>query len=292
MIRSMTGYGRGEFSSPECKVTAELKSVNHRYLDLGLKLPKKLYIFEASIRGLLKNYMQRGKVDLFVTFEDFRENQTVLRYNGALAGEYVHYISQMAEAFGLPDDLTAVKLAQMPEVLTMEQAAEDEGETWKELSAALTQAAESFVASREAEGERLRSDLMQKLENLAGMVSDIEGRYPQALAAYRARLKERLDEVMTNTSIEEQVVAAEMVIYADKTCTDEETVRLKSHIEAMRGALLEGENVGRRLDFIAQEMNREANTIGSKAGDLGITQIVVDIKADIEKIREQIQNIE
>lgn len=292
MMKSMTGFGRCELAEGNHKVTVEIKSVNHRYLDLTVKMPKKLNFFENNIRNLLKNYIQRGKVDVYVTYENCSENQIILKYNQGLAAEYVRYIRQMAEEFSLPCGLSAKGLAEYPEVLTMEAQAEDEEELWKLLEQAVAGAAEKFVEARAREGEQLRQDLLGKLEMMAGYVEQIEKRSPEIWEEYRQKLTDKVKELLADAQIDDSRIAMETTVFADRICTDEETVRLKSHISSTRETILEGGSVGRKLDFIAQEMNREANTILSKANDLTISDKAIALKTEIEKIREQIQNIE
>ncbi len=292
MIKSMTGFGRCERVTEEYKISVEMKAVNHRYLDLSIKMPKKFNYFEAAIRKLLKNYTQRGKVDIFINYEDYTDTKLCLKYNEALASEYMNYFKRMEEAFGISNDVTVSALARMPEVLVMEEAPEDEESVWKLLSGAIEEAAEKFVESRLREGENLREDLLGKLDYMQEQVALIEKRAPQIIAEYRGRLKEKVKELLADASIEEGRIAAEVTLFADKVCVDEELVRLKSHIAHTRAELEAGGSVGRKLDFIAQEMNREANTILSKANDLEVSGCAITLKTEIEKVREQIQNIE
>ena len=292
MLKSMTGFGRCEQVTDQYKISVEMKAVNHRYLDLGIRMPKKFGRFENAVRSLLKEYVKRGKVDLFVSFEDYTDGEMCVRYNQKLAAEYVDCFQKMAEAFGLANNMTVSDLARLPEVLTMEQAPEDEEKLWEILSGALSEAAESLVSSRETEGEHLRQDLLEKLSYMEELVAFIEERSPAILKEYRARLEDKVKELLEGSAVDENRITAEVVIYADKICVDEETVRLRSHIEATKKELLYGESVGRKLDFIAQEMNREANTILSKSSDPAISDQAIALKTEIEKIREQIQNIE
>lgn len=292
MLKSMTGFGRCERITSEYKISVEIKAVNHRYLDLGLKMPKKFNYFEAAIRTLLKSYIQRGKVDLFINYEDYTQGNLCLKYNPSLAAEYMDYFKRMEEAFGIPNDITVSRLAQFPEVLTMEQVPDDEEHLWEILSEALKEAAEQFVKSRELEGEHLREDLLGKLDHMTVLVDQVEERFPQILKEYQGRLEDKVKELLAAAAIDENRIAAEVIVYADKICVDEEMVRLRSHIEATRAELLAGGSVGRKLDFIAQEMNREANTILSKSTDVTIADTAIALKTEIEKIREQIQNIE
>lgn len=292
MIKSMTGFGRAELQDEVRRFTVEIKSVNHRYLDFNMKMPKKLSVFEAAIRGVLKEYMQRGKVDVFISCEDFSSGRMQLHYNSELAGRYLEYFRQMEKEFALENDIKASHLSRCPEVLTMEEQEIDVEELWSELEKALRAAGEQFAASRQVEGENLKRDLTAKLDSLQANVRRIEERAPEILSEYRNRLETKMKELLEDTQMEDSRIAAEVVIFADKICTDEETVRLNSHIENMKAALNDGEGIGRKLDFIAQEMNREANTILSKANDLETTNIAIELKTEIEKIREQIQNIE
>lgn len=292
MLRSMTGFGRCEITTEEYRISVEMKAVNHRYLDLGIKMPKKFNYFEASIRSLLKQYIQRGKVDLFITYEDYTEEKMALKYNRSLASEYMEYFAKMAEQFHIENDITVSDLARYPDVLVMEQVPEDEEHMWAILKGAVEEAASRFVETRVTEGENLKADLLGKLDYMDRLVAEIEERSPKIVAEYRAKLEDKVKELLQGSAIDEARIATEVTIFADKICTDEETVRLKSHIEATRAGLLSGGSVGRKLDFIAQEMNREANTILSKANDLEVSDRAIALKTEIEKVREQIQNIE
>lgn len=292
MIKSMTGFGRCEISEGPRKFTVELKGVNHRYLDVNIRMPKKLNFFDASIRSLLKQYAQRGKVDIFITYEDTSENQVSLKYNEALAKEYLTYFKQMEETFLLENDIRVSTLSRYPEVFTMEEQVVDEEELWNGLKKALEGAFSQFSETRAVEGENLKKDIILKLDEMLERVAYIEERSPEIVAEYRAKLEAKLKELLEDAQIDESRIASEVIIFADKVCTDEETVRLRSHIEHMRDTLQSEEGIGRKLDFIAQEMNREANTILSKANDLEVSNCAIDLKTSIEKVREQIQNIE
>ena len=264
MIKSMTGFGRSEVLRDSRKFTVELKSVNHRYLDVNIRMPKKLNFFETAIRTLLKSYANRGKVDIFITYEDSSQAQVSVKYNPVVAGEYLRYLRQMAEEFHLEDDIKVSSLSRYPEVFTMEEQTEDEEELWNGLKEALEKAFGQFVETRTAEGENLKKDILSKLDVLEEQVAFIEERSPQIVEEYRKKLEEKVRELLADTQIEENRIAAEVILFADKICTDEEVVRLKSHISHMRNTLEEDEGIGRKLDFIAQEMNREANTILSR----------------------------
>lgn len=292
MIKSMTGFGRCEVQKDSRKFTVEMKSVNHRYLDVNIRMPKKLNFFETAIRNLLKSYANRGKVDIFITYEDLSQAQVAVKYNAALAGEYLKYLKQMEEEFGLENDIRVSTLSRYPEVFTMEEQSEDEEELWNGLKEALEGAFTQFVQTRQTEGENLKRDILAKLDRLNELTAHIEERSPQIVSEYRAKLEEKMKELLADTQIEESRIAAEVILFADKICTDEEVVRLKSHISHMRNTLDEKDEIGRKLDFIAQEMNREANTILSKANDIEVSDYAISLKTEIEKIREQIQNIE
>lgn len=293
MIKSMTGFGRCEVADGDRKFTVEMKGVNHRYLDANIRMPKKLNFFESAIRNLLKQSVHRGKVDIFINYEDTSESQVSLKYNEALAGEYLFYLKKMEEKFSLENDIRVSTLSRYPEVLTMEEQPVDEEELWNGLKKALDGAIRQFVETRTMEGENLKNDLVGKLDGMLDLVGYIEERSPQIVAEYRAKLEDKVRELLEDTQMDDSRIAAEVVIFADKICTDEEVVRLKSHIVHMKETLLSDENgIGRKLDFIAQEMNREANTILSKANDLEVSNVGIELKTEIEKVREQIQNIE
>lgn len=292
MLKSMTGFGRHEMESRERKITVELKSVNHRYCEISMRMPKKLNFFEASIRSLLKQYVSRGKLDVYIAYEDFTEGKSCVKYNEEIASEYYELLKKIGSQFSLENDIRVSQLARFPEVFTLEEQTVDEGELWSTLEECVRSAAEKFVETRLAEGEQLYHDLIEKLDGLLQMVDFVEERSPQIVGEYRERLTAKVSELLGDTKLDEGVLATEITIFADKICVDEETVRLRAHIESMKRTLAEGENVGRKLDFIAQEMNREANTILSKSNNLDISNTSINLKTEIEKIREQIQNIE
>ena len=292
MLKSMTGFGRSEIANEREKITVEMKAVNHRYCDINIKMPKKLSIFEAGIRNLLKKYIQRGKVDVFITYEDYTENNMVLKYNEELAAEYVGVLQRMSEQFGIENDVRVSSLSRYPDVLTLEEQTVDTDELWGVLEEALHKASEQFVETRLVEGENLKNDLISKLDGMLEAVDFIEKRSPEILVEHRQRLEAKVKELLGDSTIDESRIITETTIFADKICVDEEIVRLRSHITSTRKALLEGGSIGRKLDFIAQEMNREANTILSKANDLEVANRAIDLKTEIEKVREQIQNIE
>ena len=292
MIKSMTGFGRGEYSSETLKFTVEMKSVNHRYLDSNVRIPKEYAFLDTSVRSELKKYLGRGKIDVFVTYEVIGEAEYDLQFNEHLAQEYVDAYARMAERFHLTNDLTAARLGAQPEIFRLRQDSMDEDEVWNVLKQAVDQALEMLLEARTREGENLKSDLVEKLSQMNTLVDAIADRYPEIISAYELRLKEKIATLLEDNQIDESRLAAEVVLFADKLATDEETVRLRSHIDTMKKELEKGNDIGRKLDFIAQEMNREANTILSKANDLDTSNFAIDLKTLIEKIREQVQNIE
>lgn len=292
MIRSMTGFGRCEAISDERKIIVEMKAVNHRYCDINIKMPKKLSFFESAIRNLMKKYIQRGKVDVFITYEDYTEHNLCLKYNKELAGEYLENLRLMAEQFGIENDIKVSSLSRYPDVFTLEEQSINEDELWKMLEGVLDTACQRFVETRIAEGEALKEDLIAKLDGMLELVAFIESRSPQIVEEYQAKLKAKVEELLGNNTLDESRILTEVTIFADKICVDEEMVRLKSHVETMKATLEEGGGIGRKLDFIAQEMNREANTTLSKSNDLTLSNCAIDLKTEIEKVREQVQNIE
>lgn len=288
----MTGFGRCETQEGERRITVEIKAVNHRYLDIGIKMPKKLGFFEAAIRSELKSYLQRGKVDIFINYDDYTETNLCVKYNKELAAEYMQYLKKMAADFSLDEDIRVSMLSRYPEVLTMEEQTVNEEELWQLLQKALVGAAQNFMTSRIKEGENLRDDLLQKLAGMMTNVEFITARSPRIIAEYQQKLTEKVAALLGDAKVDENRLLTEVTLFADRTCLDEELIRLRSHIEATSATLREGGGIGRKLDFIAQEMNREANTILSKANDLEVTNAAINLKTEIEKVREQIQNIE
>jgi uncharacterized protein (TIGR00255 family) len=292
MIKSMTGFGRAEHCDEKRKITVEIKSVNHRYLDVNIKMPKKLGFFETSVRSLLKEYMQRGKVDLYMTYEDYGEDNFSLKYNRDIARSYLHYLNEMGNDFGLENDIRVSVLSRYPEVFTLEEMDADEDELWSDMEKVIRSACDAFVKSRVAEGENLKKDLTNKLDGMLNYVEDIEKRAPAIIEEYRQKITDKVKDMLGDVSVDEGRILTEVTLYADRSCVDEELVRLRSHIKGTIETLNTGGSVGRKLDFIAQEMNREANTILSKSTDLATSNLAIDLKTDIEKVREQIQNIE
>ena len=295
MVCSMTGFGRSEVTEGQRKYIVELKSVNNRYLDINIKMPKKFNAFESAIRSELKGYMKRGKVDVFISYEDFSESDSRVKYNKAIAEEYYTYLKEMASDFGLDQDIKISFLSKFPEVFTMEEEELDEEEVWGGLKKALNEAGQKFLDSRVREGEFLCKDLTAKLDGMRENVEYIAERSPEIIVEYKSKLREKIRDLLEDKQIDENRLAMEVTIFADKVCVDEEITRLRSHIGATKDTLLSGDDkdgIGRKLDFLAQEMNREANTILSKSTDLKISDRGIALKTDIEKVREQIQNIE
>jgi len=292
MLKSMTGFGRCEIAQVDRKITIEMKAVNHRYCDISIKMPKKLSFFEAGIRNVLKQFIGRGKIDIYITYEDYTENNVCVKYNADLAREYYSSLEKISKEFGIENDIRVSSLSRYPEVLTLEEQTIDEKELWLLVEEAVKTAATQFVEARISEGENLKLDIVAKLDNMLRLVDFIETRSPEIVSEYRNKLFAKVAELLGDTKVEESILVTEITVFADKICVDEETVRLRSHILNMKDSLNDSDNVGRKLDFIAQEMNREANTILSKANDLEVTNKAIDLKTEIEKVREQIQNIE
>lgn len=292
MLKSMTGFGRCELEETNRKITVEIKSVNHRYFDVSLKMPKKFHPFESKLRKLLQEYCKRGKLDVYISYEDLSENSFSLTYNEGLAQQYVECLGRMAEQFGITNDITVTQLSKYPDVLILEENEENEQLLWQFIEKAVRKAAEQFTQSRVREGESLMKDMLAKLDDMSVMVSFIEKKSPQIIEEYKQRLTEKVQSFLKDSSIEESRILAEVTVFADKCCVDEEVVRLRSHVDATQSTLSQGGTVGRNLDFIIQEMNREANTILSKSTDLEISNQGIELKTAIEKLREQIQNIE
>lgn len=292
MVKSMTGFGHAEAVGEKRKLTVEMKSVNNRYLDVNIRMPKKFSAFEAQIRNVLKEYVSRGKVDVFISEETFAEGAGEVVLNTALAKQYMAACNSISSELGIDGQVKITDIARFPDVITVREPETDEDELWAEIEAVVRTCAEKFNAARVSEGERLRADMTAKLHQMESSVAYIEEHEPQIMADYRARLMKKLSDILEDRTIDENQLATALIIYSDKICTDEETVRLKSHIIQMIDELGKDESVGRKLDFLAQEMNRESNTILSKAGDLATSNVGIELKTEVEKIREQIQNIE
>ncbi|NLJ90943.1 MAG: YicC family protein [Clostridiales bacterium] len=292
MIKSMTGFGRSDQSSEERKLLVEIKSVNHRYCDINIRLPKKLLFLESKIRNLIKNYVDRGKIDVFITYEEYINSNIGIKYNEKLAHDYMEVFKRMEDGFNLENDIRVSTLARFPEVIILEEQTTNEDDLWPDLEKAIEAATIELVEARKIEGQNLLNDLISKLDLMDEYVSIIEEKAPEIVEEHYRNLKAKVEELLGDTKVEESILATEVATFADKVSVDEEIVRLKSHISNMRETLESEEGIGRKLDFIAQEMNREANTILSKVNDLEVTNVAIDLKTEVEKVREQIQNIE
>lgn len=292
MIRSMTGYGKASVVLPSKEIEVEVKSVNHRYLDLNYRIPKYLSFMEERIRGIAGQFTTRGKIDIIVNITTGEESGKTIVVDKELAAEYMRAFQELAEITGLEQDVSIARFMNT-DVMRIEHAEQDEEELWQEIQPVIVQAFENYNTLRAQEGERLKADILSKTEEILAYVAKIEEISPVTVQEYREKLYNRVrDAVSSMVEIDETRILTEVAIYTDKTCVDEEIVRLKSHVEAVRGMMKEGGAIGKKLDFIIQEMNREINTIGSKANELKIAEIVIEVKTIIEKIREQIQNVE
>lgn len=292
MLKSMTGYGRGEVNGNGRSFLVEVRSVNNRYLDCNIRLPRVYTCAEDGMSKRVKQTITRGKVDVFVTIEATAEEPVKVTLNEGVAAGYRQALKEMAERFDLPDQTSTALLSHFPDVFRVEKVPEDLEALTQELYQAAELALVDFDAMRTREGEKLAEDLSSRLDTLERYTEQVEKRSPERVAAYREKLTARIMEVLEERQIDESRILTEAAIFADKVAVDEETVRLRSHIAQFRGMIAGGSPIGRKLDFLVQEMNRETNTIGSKANDLDMSTIVVDMKAELEKIREQIQNVE
>ena len=292
MVKSMTGYGRARQERNGRNITVEVRSVNNRYLDCTVKMPRAYIFAEDAMKALVQKYISRGKVDVFVTVDAVTADQTVVQVNEPLARSYYQALSRLREMFSLEDELSASTLARFPDVLAVTKAEEDLEMISADICAVLEEALTAHRQMRSVEGEKLFSDIAGRADTIESVVAKVEERSPQTVSEYRARLEAKMREVLQSTTIDESRILTEAAIFGDKTAVDEETVRLRSHIAQYRDILKLDEPVGRKLDFLIQEVNRECNTIGSKCNDLTIARDVVNMKAEVEKIREQVQNIE
>ena len=292
MLKSMTGYGRAERTLDGRTITVELRSVNNRYLDCNVRMPR-LYLFaEEGFKAQVQKTISRGKVDVFITLEGAGTQALAVSVNRPVADGYYAALRELAELYGLNGDIPISLLSQFPDVLLAEKAEEDADQTAQEISAALTQALLDFDQMRTREGAKLEEDILSRAARIEELVEQVKSRSPETVSEYRARLEERMNEVLANLQLDPARILTEAAIFADKVAVDEETVRLTSHIAQLREMLSQGGAIGRKLDFLIQEFNREANTIGSKCSDMEIAGLVVEMKAEIEKIREQVQNVE
>lgn len=292
MIKSMTGYGKSEQTIDSLNVTVEIKSVNHRYFEFSARVPREYGFLEEKLKKYCNSLITRGKVECYVSVEDLEEREMEVNVNETLAAGYVKALKELSERFGLKDDISAVTLSRYPDVITLHKASEDEERIWNAVKTVAETAVSKFIEMRETEGSKLRGDILSRADYIIECVEFIEGRSPETVREYNEKLKLRMKELLGDAAVDEQRLLNEAAIYADKIAVDEETVRLRSHISQLRDFMNSSEAIGRKLDFLVQEINREANTIGSKAQDVDIAKKVIAIKAEVEKIREQVQNIE
>lgn len=292
MIKSMTGYGKSEQTIDSLNVTVEIKSVNHRYFEFSARVPREYGFLEEKLKKYCNSLITRGKVECYVSVEDLEEREMEVNVNETLAAGYVKALKELSERFGLKDDISAVTLSRYPDVITLHKASEDEERIWNAVKTVAETAVSKFIEMRETEGSKLRGDILSRADYIIECVEFIEGRSPETVREYNKKLKQRMKELLGDAAVDEQRLLNEAAIYADKIAVDEETVRLRSHISQLREFMNSSEAIGRKLDFLVQEINREANTIGSKAQDVDIAKKVIAIKAEVEKIREQVQNIE
>ena len=292
MIKSMTGYGKSEQTIDSLNVTVEIKSVNHRYFEFSARVPREYGFLEEKLKKYCNSLITRGKVECYVSVEDLEEREMEVNVNETLAAGYVKALKELSERFGLKDDISAVTLSRYPDVITLHKASEDEERIWNAVKTVAETAVSKFIEMRETEGSKLRGDILSRADYIIECVEFIEGRSPETVREYNEKLKLRMKELLGDAAVDEQRLLNEAAIYADKIAVDEETVRLRSHISQLREFMNSSEAIGRKLDFLVQEINREANTIGSKAQDVDIAKKVIAIKAEVEKIREQVQNIE
>lgn len=292
MIKSITGYGKSEQTIDSLNVTVEIKSVNHRYFEFSARVPREYGFLEEKLKKYCNSLITRGKVECYVSVEDLEEREMEVNVNETLAAGYVKALKELSERFGLKDDISAVTLSRYPDVITLHKASEDEDRIWNAVKTVAETAVSKFIEMRETEGSKLRGDILSRADYIIECVEFIEGRSPETVREYNEKLKQRMKELLGDAAVDEQRLLNEAAIYADKIAVDEETVRLRSHISQLREFMNSSEAIGRKLDFLVQEINREANTIGSKAQDVDIAKKVIAIKAEVEKIREQVQNIE
>lgn len=292
MVRSMTGYGRCETTANGRDITVEIKSVNHRYFELNTRVTRGYGFIEDRLKKYLQTKIFRGKLDVYVSIGASDEETAKVTVNHSLASGYINALREIGEKYSLPDDITVATVARYSDIFSVHKKEDDEEQVWQEILPALETALNDFLSMREAEGERMKADVLGRAAAVIEIVGEIEERSPQTVIEYKAKLTERINEMLANSAVDEQRILTEAAIFADKVAVDEETVRLRSHFTQMNDIMAAGGPIGRKLDFVLQEMNREANTIGSKVTDAQLAHKVVDIKAELEKIREQIQNIE
>ena len=292
MIKSMTGYGSAKGQAGDLQISVEVKSVNNRYLDASVRMPRSFLFAEDSVKSAIGRHISRGKVDMFINVDSSAADDVSVKVNEALLKGYIDAIGLISEKYGLENDLTAVSAGRFPDILSVEKKDLDAEEISAGLVAVAEKALQDFDAMRQREGDKLCADVLAKLETISSLVSTVEKESPRTVEAYQNRLREKISEVLSSAGVDENRILAEAAIYADRVAVDEETVRLRSHMSQLRSMLAGGSPIGRKIDFLIQEFNREANTIGSKCQNSDIAHVVVELKSEIEKIREQIQNIE
>lgn len=292
MIKSMTGYGRCSETNEKMEITAEIKAVNHRYFDFSSRIPRQFGFLDEKVKNYVHSRVNRGKVEVYITIRMLENEAVGVEVNHSLAKAYSEALKELEDTYKLSSDIKPSDIARFPEVLEISKEEQDEDELFEAVKSVLEKAVDAFIEMRTAEGEKLKNDVLSRCDTILGYVKTVEEKSPESVKAYRARLEEKMKELLGDVKVDEQRLLTETAIFADKIAVDEETVRLRSHIAQLNDMMNSGEAVGRKLDFLIQEMNREANTIGSKCSEIEITRTVVEIKSEIEKIREQIQNIE
>lgn len=292
MVRSMTGFGRHEATVDGRDIVVEIKSVNHRYYEFNCRTTRGYNFLEEKLKSYIKEKVSRGKIDVYVSLSQKEDTESIVKINPSLAQGYINALKKLSTEYGVTDDISVSTVAQYNDIFQVRRAPEDEEEVWNAVKEVLDVALDNFIKMREVEGEKMKADIMSRAETILSIVSKIEEKSPERVKDYEARLKERIEELLGSADFDEQRILTEVAIFADKVAVDEETVRLRSHFDQLKLLMNSDGEIGRKIDFIIQEMNREANTIGSKANDSTLSHMVVDIKAEIEKIREQIQNIE
>lgn len=292
MIRSMTGFGRGQDILDGMSISVEIKSVNHRYFDFSCRVPRSYGFLEEKLKTYVQSLVSRGKIECYVSIEALEIDECIVNVNHSLAAGYIEALKEISERYNLPDDITVSSVAKYHDIFSVHKSEADEERVWNSVKTVADKAIASFVSMREKEGEKLRDDILSRCDTILENVSFIEKRSPETVKEYNEKLLERMRSILDDVQVDEQRILTEAAIYADKIAVAEETVRLRSHIDQMREFMESKTAIGRKMDFLIQEFNREANTIGSKAQDVEIAKKVIDIKAEIEKIREQVQNIE
>lgn len=293
MAISMTGFGRGEYKDDKYSFLIECKTINHKYADINIRLPRKISFLEDKARNLIKDYVKRGRVDLYIKLDVLGDEDVNLKFDEALASQYVDILKQIRDKFDLVDDISVMNIAKFPDIVKSEEKEEDEDVLWSMLKKALEEALSKLKEMRSEEGEKLAQDVIKRCDLLKNYIEEIEKYSYNVVIDYKEKLNSRIGEILENPSlVDENRLAQEVAMYADKSSITEEIVRFESHIQQLKKTIVKNESIGRKIDFLIQEMNRETNTIGSKSSDLNITNLVVEVKSELEKIREQIQNIE